>query len=254
VGSSASPASLYSYQLLNHANYADVTGTTNNSNLPSSLSLDQYPDVVGKAAFDPGFGHYEVYGMARFFDDRTLVAGSRDNNTTVGWGAGAATLLPVVPKFLDFQGSFLAGQGIGRYGSAGLSDVVVNPITGKLDALSEVEALAGLVAHPNDRLDVYGYAGFEQAARKDIYGTTGGFGNPAYAPAALLTEGSTTSSSNVQAASVEQATIGAWYSFYKGSYGLMRVGLSDSYSRLRIFNLPNENMNVVMVSLRYYPF
>ena len=34
----------------------------------------------------------------------------------------------------------------------------------------------------------------------------------------------------------------------------MRVGLSDSYSRLHIFDMPNENMNVVMVSFRYYPF
>ena len=218
------------------------------------MSLDQYPDIVGKAAFDPGFGHYEVYGLARFFSDRTLVNGSHDNNTTFGWGAGFATLLPVVPKYLDFQGSFLAGQGIGRYGSAGFADVVVNPITGKLDPLSEVEALVGLVAHPNDRLDVYGYAGFEQAARADVYGTTGGFGNAAYAPASLLTEGSTTSSSAVQASGVEQATVGFWYSFYKGSYGLMRAGLSDSYSRLHIFNMPNENMNVFMVSLRYYPF
>jgi hypothetical protein len=258
-GLTSASTSNYTYQLLNHANFADVTGTTNNSNLPSSLSLDQYPDIVGKAAFDPGFGHYEAYGLARFFDDRTLIAGTRDNNTTFGWGAGAAALLPVVPKFLDFQGSFLAGQGIGRYGSAGLADAVVNPITGKLDPLTEVEALAGLVAHAYDRLDIYGYAGFEQAERKDIYGTTGGFGNPAYAPASLLTEGSTASSapgngSLVQASAVEQATLGFWYSFYKGAYGMMRVGLSDSYTRLRIFNLPSENMNIVMMSLRYFPF
>ena len=258
-GLTSASTSNYTYQLLNHANYADVTGTTNNSNLPGTMSLDQYPDIVGKAAFDPGFGHYEVYGLARFFSDRTLVNGSHDNNTTFGWGAGFATLLPVVPKYLDFQGSFLAGQGIGRYGSAGFADVVVNPITGKLDPLCEVQALVGLVAHPNDRLDVYGYAGFEEAARADVYGTTGGFGNAAYANPNLLTEGYTSSSSAtnggyVQASAVEQATLGFWYSFYKGSYGLMRVGLSDSYSRLRIFNMPNENMNVFMVSLRYYPF
>ena len=244
----------YTYKLANPSNFAYTTGTTNNSNLPGSLSLDQYPDMVGKVAFDPGFGHYEAYGVGRFFTDRTLIAGSRDNNTTFGWGAGGAMLLPVVPKLLDFQGSVLAGQGIGRYGSAGFSDVVVNPNTGKLDPLTEVLALVGLVAHPNDRLDVYGYAGMEQASRKDVQGTTGGFGNAAYAPIALLTEGSTASSSLVQASGVQQATIGAWYNFYKGIYGMMRVGLSDSYTKLSIFGLPDEKMNTVMVSFRYYPF
>jgi hypothetical protein len=253
-GLASGSAANYTYKLANPANFADVTGTTNNSNMPGTMSLDQYPDVVGKVAVDPGFGHYEAYGVARFFSDRTLISATRDNNTTVGWGAGGAMLLPVVPKLLDFQGSVLAGQGIGRYGSAGFSDVVVNPNTGKLDPLTEVLALVGLVAHPNDRLDVYGYAGMEQASRKDIQGTTGGFGNPAYAPLALLTEGSTVSSSLVQASGVQQATIGAWYSFYKGIYGLMRVGLSDSYTNLSIFGLPAQKMNTVMVSFRYYPF
>ncbi len=244
----------YTYKLANPADFADVTGTANNSNLPGSLSLDQYPDIVGKVAFDPGFGHYEIYGLGRFFTDRTLVTGTHNNNTAFGWGAGGAVLLPVIPKLLEFQGSILAGQGIGRYGSAGLYDAVVNPNSGKLDPLTEVLALVGLVAHPTDRLDVYGYAGMEQASRKDVQGTTGGFGNAAYAPIALLTEGNTTSSSAVQASGVQQATIGAWYSFYKGSYGLMRVGLSDSYTKLSIFGLPDEKMNVVMLSFRYFPF
>jgi len=245
----------YTYHLANPADYAYIYNTTNNSNMPGSLSLDQYPDLVAKVAVDPGFGHYEVYGLGRFFTDRTLVGTTHDNNTTFGWGAGGGMLLPVVPKLLDFQGSILAGQGIGRYGSCGFSDAVVNPITGKLDALTEVEAMVGLIARPTDRLNIYGYAGMEQESRKDILGTTGGFGNPAYAPLALLTEGSTVSSSLVQAASVSQGTIGFWYSFYKGIYGEMRVGLSDSLTHLVIFGgLPNENMNITMISLRYYPF
>ena len=252
-GSSAN----YTYRLFNPANFADVTSTTNNSNMAGSMSLDEYPDIVAKVAVDPGFGHWEAYGLGRFFTDRTLVNGSRSNETTFGWGVGGAVLLPVVPKYLEFQGSFLAGKGIGRYGSAQFSDAVVNPISGKLDPISGVMALVGLVAHPNDRLDIYGYAGMEQMSQKGVFNAgafTAGFGNPAYAPQSLIQEGSTASSSLVQASTSEQFTIGAWYSFYKGKYGLMRLGLSDSYTRLRIFNLPSENMNVVMMSLRYYPF
>jgi hypothetical protein len=244
----------YTFRLDNPSNFADVTSTTNNSNLPGSLSLDEYPDIAGKVAFDPGFGHYEVYGVGRFFTDRTLVNGVRSNNTTFGWGVGGAVLLPLVPKLLDFQASLLMGKGIGRYGSAQMFDVVVNPITGKLDPLTEVMALLGLVVHPSDRLDVFGYAGMEQAARKSVLGTTGGFGNPAYAPAGLVTEGSTANSSLAQMASVRQAIVGAWYSFYKGSYGLMRVGLTGAYTRFRVFGLPDESLDTVMMSLRYYPF
>jgi outer membrane murein-binding lipoprotein Lpp len=244
----------YTYKLANPANFAYVTGTTNNSNLPGSLSLDQYPDIVGKVALDPGFGHYEAYALGRFFTDRTLITGTRDNNTTFGFGAGGALLVPVVAKYLDAQGSFLAGQGIGRYGSAGLNDAVVNPITGKLDPLSEVEALIGIVGHPTDLLDIYGYVGFEQESRKDVLGATGGFGNPAFASQLLLTEGAATGNFTPQASTAEQATLGFWYSFYKGNYGLMKVGLSDALTRLRIFAMPNETMNTVMVSFRYYPF
>ena len=250
-------AANYTYRLYNPANFADVTSTSNNSNEPGSLSLDEYPDIVGKVAIDPGFGHWEAYGLARFFTDRTLVNSSHSNETTFGWGAGAAVLLPVVPKYVDFQGSFLAGKGIGRHGSAQFSDVVVNPITGKLNPIAGVEALVGLVAHPNDRLDIYGYAGIEQFSKNAVLNAgsfMAGFGNPNYASQSLIQEGSTASAAFVQANTSEQATLGFWYSFYKGKYGLMRAGLQDSYTRLRIFNLPSENINTVMMSLRYYPF
>jgi hypothetical protein len=249
-GSSAN----YTYALVNKGDFADVTGTANNSNVPGTLSLDHYPDIVAKLAFDPGFGHYEIYGLERFFSDRTLISGNRNNNTTNGWGAGGAVLLPVMPKVIDLEGRFLIGDGIGRYGSAQFSDVVVNPTTGKLDPIHEWEALLGLVAHVNSRFDLYAYAGKEQVSEKDVLGKTGGFGNPAYASLALLNEGSTASSSLVQANAVEQGTIGGWYSFYKGSFGSMRIGLSYSLSHLLIYGLPSENMNIVMVSFRYYPF
>ncbi len=255
-------ATNYTGALLHSGNAFYDTSTTNNSNMPtgggtSSLTLDQYPDIAAKVAFDPGFGHYEVYGLGRFFTDRTLIAGHRDNNTTFGWGAGAAMLVPVVPKLIDFQGSFLAGQGIGRYGAAGLYDAVVNPITGKLEPIEEVQALLGLVGHVTPRLDLFVYAGVERESSKDVYsfnGTTGGFGAAAYAPLSLQTEGSTASSSLVQASAVEQIVIGGWYTFYKGKYGLMNVGLTGAYTRATVFGLGNESIDTIMSCFRYYPF
>lgn len=247
----------YTYALLGAGNYAYTTSATN-SNLSNAVSLDQYPDIIEKVAVDPGFGHYEVYGLQRFFTDRTLFNMSRSNNTTFGYGIGAAALIPVVPKLIDLQGSFLWGRGIGRYGSAQFNDVVVNPITGNLDPITETEALIGVIGHPTDRLEVWGYAGWEKESHKDIFGTKGGFGNPAYVSIGCEEEGGICPGGTagalgfVQANGVLQGTLGAWYDFYKGKYGKMRVGASYSYSKLNIFNLPSEDESIVMLSFRYY--
>ena len=69
-------------------------------------------------------------------------------------GGGAGAVLPIVPKLLDFQADFLTGNGIGRYGSAGLLDVTVKP-TGVLAPIPEIQALVGLVGHPAPQLDLY---------------------------------------------------------------------------------------------------
>jgi len=37
-----------------------------------NVTTDQAPDIIEKAAFDPGWGHYEIYGLQRFFSDNTL--------------------------------------------------------------------------------------------------------------------------------------------------------------------------------------
>jgi hypothetical protein len=248
----------YTYKLLSAGNYA-YTASATNSNLASTVSLDQYPDIVEKVAVDPGFGHYEVYGLQRFFTDRTLFNMSRSNDTTFGYGVGAAALLPVVPKLIDLQGSFIFGRGIGRYGSAQFNDVVVNPITGKLDPITEIEALIGVVGHPTDRLELWAYGGLEKERSKDIVGTLGGFGNPAYVNINCEEEGGLCPGGSAaglpgfaQASGVLQGTVGAWYDFYKGKFGKMRVGVSYSYSKLNIFNLSSENENIVMLSFRYY--
>src|SRR3977135_2046933 len=58
----------------------------------SPYSTDVAPDVVAKVAFDPGFGHYELYGLARWFRDNV---GTTKNTTTAG-GVGGGFVLPVV--------------------------------------------------------------------------------------------------------------------------------------------------------------
>jgi hypothetical protein len=113
----------------------------------NNFNTETAPDIIGKLAFDPGWGHFEALGMVRFFTDNVMActpafipasgvcnAGgaavlgnvlTQTSKVTVGEGIGGSVLLPVIPKFLDLQGSVLYGKGIGRYGASQLSDVVV---------------------------------------------------------------------------------------------------------------------------------
>src|SRR5579872_3373395 len=137
----------------NANNPGDPTGLLSAN---QNFTTDTYPDVVAKIALDPGFGHYELKGIARFFTDRF----NTTNNTTVGGGGGAAATIPIVPKVLELQLSGLAGYGIGRYGSAQINDVSFNP-NGSLVATPEIEVLLGLIATPFNGTQLYAYAGQE---------------------------------------------------------------------------------------------
>jgi hypothetical protein len=57
----------------------------------------------------------------------------------LGGGGGLGAVVPVIPKLLDFQAAFLAGNGIGRYDAVQLPDVTVKP-TGVLAPVPELQA------------------------------------------------------------------------------------------------------------------
>ena len=87
------------------------------------------PDFTAKLAVDPGWGHYEIFGLARDFRDRVAgVAGvATQNNDTFGFSGGGGMILPIVGDKLQLQGNVLYGQGVGRYGTDSLADFTVNP-------------------------------------------------------------------------------------------------------------------------------
>ena len=84
-----------------------------------------------KLAFQPGFGHYEVFGMLSEFRDRifpnagaaTPTAAGAFNNSTWGGGGGANARWSMFQKHVDLGIHALAGNGVGRYGTSGLADV-----------------------------------------------------------------------------------------------------------------------------------
>jgi hypothetical protein len=266
-----------------------TTETGTQSGLMDTLqgySLDRVPDFIEKIAFDPGWGHYEAFGLQRWFTDRTLctniafgtcgAVNATTSNTTFGWGVGGSVLLPAIPKFLDLQGSVLYGQGIGRYGSGQLPDVTFDQ-NGKLTPVTALQAMVGAIGHATPDLDIYVYAGLERDNAN--FGTIGanafGFGNPAYSNAACAIENFTapagTPTNNVtgllsntgcsvNVKQLAEITAGFWYNFYKGPIGRIAGGLQYEYIHRDTFQgttpaglvSPATDESIFMTSLRYY--
>jgi hypothetical protein len=251
----------------------------------NNFNTETAPDIIGKAAFDPGWGHFEAIGLVRFFTDNvftcnpavvpangvcpftTTNVGSASSHITVGEGVGGSVLLPVVPQYLDLQASALYGRGIGRYGTNQLSDVVVSS-DGTLSPITALHVMAGAVGHPWAGLDIYGYAGMERAQSNLFNSAAGitGFGNPTSTNVGceIITGASFTGGvSNCAAINkeVDMATVGFWQNLAKGAYGRVAAGLQYEYIRRKSFDTNpglggavSTNDNVFLTSLRYYPF
>ena len=165
-------------------NFVDTTG----------YSINKAPDFMVKGALDPGYGHYEVFGVLSEFGNRIYpcgVVGTNKNDTAppvsttsvfcpvdgstspsalgaynqtrTGGGVGANFRLPIVSKKLEFALQGMAGDGVGRYGSAQLADFTFRP-DGTEALIRTAHGLSGLEYH-SARLDAYAYAGAEYAAR-----------------------------------------------------------------------------------------
>jgi len=254
-------------------------GTVNDVNAGGSgyysgnnYSTEIAPDLIGKVAYDTSIAHLEGYGVARFFHDRVSDAAgflekgapaTGESHTTHAGGLGAAALVHVLPGLLDLQGNFLAGDGIGRYGTAQLPDATIGA-NGKPQALRGLQALVGLIGHPTTDIDVYAYGGVEETKR-DAYDVevkgkevAYGYGNPLYSNVTCNQELGATSSCVANTSGIAQGTIGAWWKFEHGSYGTMQVGPQYSYTHRTIFQgvgpTPKTDENTLLVSLRYYPF
>lgn len=234
-----------------------LTASAFTGNLQGSVTTDVAPDIVAKVAYDPGWGHYEVFGVARFF--RNTVGTEFHNNYAMGKGVGAGASLPLVRKKIDVIGNIMVGQGIGRYGSTQLPDFSINS-DGRLKPLDKYTALFGVVGHPTPAWDTYLYGGLEQTFRHNEAGISNnayGYGN----------YGVDNSQCNVidgtacyaQTSSVWQITPGFWYRVYDGDLGKMQVGAQYSWTRRNAFSdsngvNPHAIENMGMLSVRFFPF
>ncbi|HEX7961638.1 MAG TPA: hypothetical protein VF493_17085 [Terriglobales bacterium] len=261
----------------------NTAGLLNNggNTAQQNYSYNYLPDFVFKAAFEPKYGHYEVFGLLRGFRNRvfpnataanvgTAASGvGAFNFTTLGGGAGFNARLPIVPKKLDFGFHILAGDGVGRYGDSTLADVTARA-DGTLAPIRGGSALAGLELHATPKLDVYAYYGGDYAERQ-LYNGAGSIGYGRFSAASTgcnvatiaATGNNTPASSTTNPANcspdiraIQELSTGYWYDFYRGQKGRLRLGFQYSYLQKQTWRgtggSPNANTNMVFTSFRYY--
>jgi hypothetical protein len=235
-------------------------GASNSYNTTSNYTFNPSPDVIAKVAFDPGVGHYEVFGLFDRFADRVFPCGEVASSSTLcggstvaganalgaydasknGGGFGASARWTVAHR-LTFGVKGFGGSGVGRYAPGGLSDVSINA-NGTLHLIKNLAGL-GTLEWKGKKLDLYGYSGVEYAQRTASFdpltGKEVGYGAPLFnnsgcyteLPPAVSTGFTPTSLTNCTAdtRAVIEGTAGFWYRFYSGPRGRFQFGTQYSY-------------------------
>jgi hypothetical protein len=238
------------------------------------------PDLIAKLALQPAWGHFEVFGVARFFRDRvypnanagdtTGTAAGAYNDNTVGGGIGGGGRIYLEHKKFEVAAHGLWGQGISRYGATQLPDTTLRP-DGQLALLHGFSAYGEVVAHPTKRLDLYFDYGVDYDGRRVFFANGGeqGYGPynavntgcgieplPGNAPTAGAAPSSPANCAGVTKA-LQEPTFGYWYNIYAGSHGRLRQGFQYSYVERNAWGTafggsPSATNNVIETSLRYY--
>ena len=181
--------------------YKTLNGCSNIAN----LSFNKAPDLVIKATFDPGIGHYEIFGIGGFAHETiypgettnsnlygglidvatgTAVApalssaSSKPNSITLG-GFGGSARVPLLAGKLSLGAKALYGPGIGRYGNSTLGDIT-SDANGAFAPIHNLSGLLTVEANPTPRLMIYLNYGGDYAGRTDFgaAGTTTSLGAP----------------------------------------------------------------------------
>ena len=228
----------------------------------ANYSFNMAPDLIAKIAVEPGWGHWEAFGIGRFYRDRIYpTTGSPYNDMEPAGGIGGGFRGPFANKKLTIGLKGLYGIGVGRYGNSTIADVTVRP-TGILDPLKAFSALSTVEANPTPRLNVYLNYGGDYIYRDFVVSGTNsggntyagyGVGGPSLstsivnAPAmtGCLIETAPASSSAGAAGSnqtapascagntkdVQEFVAGYWYNLYNGPKGRLRQGIT--YENIR---------------------
>ena len=269
---------------------------------PTGYSVNKAPDLMAKATADPKFGHFEMFGIVSTFRNRDYPCGVVGTNSTdtappatpttlfcgfdptnkkpapsalgafndsrIGGGIGASALISVAKK-VDFGLKAVAGDGIGRYGSAQIADLTFRP-DGTQALIRTAHGLARVEVHVTPKLDLYAYYGGEYGWRAGYQGynsititktpaipvttatpvgipattiTTfkldqiGGYGSPFANNSGCSTENPPANQLSPSGGGtcagdirfIQEGTIGFWQKFYQGPKGRLQWGIQYSY-------------------------
>jgi len=199
-----------STSIVNYTNQVDLSATGGGVNIAvpvyktltgcadlQTLSFNQAPDLIAKIAVDPGWGHYEISGIAGFAHE-TVYPGETTNSNLYGGltdiatgaviapalttsghytdsivvgGLGGGLRVPIIKDKLTFGGKALFGPGVGRYGYSTLPDVTARN-DGEIAPLHNAAGLLTVEANPTSRLLLYLNYGGEYAGRNDYSNST----------------------------------------------------------------------------------
>jgi len=252
VGSAGSGGGLYNNGISNCTTTTNsTTGVVSTVCSPAaSYAFNPSPDVIAKLAFEPGFGHYEIFGVYSRFRDRvfpcediaaTATCGSSTtpglanaslafNSSKNGGGFGANARWSFANKRVDFGLHGFGGSGVGRYGTGGLADASVRA-DGTLNLIRSLQGLSTLEWH-GPKLDIYLNAGAEYAARAasfdPVLGKNVGYGAPTFSNTGCYSETGPViggngfvpgglSSCTADTRVLVEGTAGFWFKLYDGS-------------------------------------
>jgi len=288
VGSAGAGGGLYNSAITTCSTSLNSAGTPVTTCSPAaSYSFNPSPDLIGKVVFEPGFGHYEIFGVYSRFRDRVFPcedipstsfclgasapgpnALGAFNVSTNGGGGGANARWSFVNKKLDFGLHGFGGSGVGRYGSGGLPDATARA-DGSLAMVKSLQGLTTLEWHV-PKLDVYLNAGAEYAGRSatfdPITGKTVGYGSLLFGNSGCYLETAPANGSGFLPGSLSgctadtrvliEGTAGFWHKIYNGPKGGLRWGLQYSYVTRNTWSgtgiEPHGIENMVFSSFRYY--
>jgi hypothetical protein len=166
-------------------NGAGQPGATSSAPV-TTYSYNLAPDIIAKVAVDKPFGHFELYGVSRFFHNRvypnmtlvttinpitgakTVTVGGNStgayNDQTVGGGVGGSAHVLTFQKKINIGLEGLYGDGTGRYGDAQVADLTLRP-NGQLALIHNFSALGSVEANVTPRLQLYAYYGGDYVGR-----------------------------------------------------------------------------------------
>jgi hypothetical protein len=256
-------------------------------NLNSNYSFNYTPDFVVKMAFQPGWGHWEVFGIDRNFRDRiypcaTVTAtctvpttATPSNATATGAGLGGGFRGPLAGKYVTVGLKGLWGQGVGRYGSSTIADVTLRP-NAMLSPIHGFSALSTLELNPSPNFTAYFNYGADYLDRDYVLsGTTQvGYGTRSDNMSGCLVEPTTPTAGATGAApvapsncggsnkDVQEFTAGYWWNIHNSPKGRLRQGIQYSLFRRDLWsgaggtanpgNGAHGDDNMIFTSLRYY--